>query len=177
MKRLFAIPILFFLSFVFAMYCLYPAYSHFGNLKKEISRKKTEIEKKEEELASLKNISKSLEGEKESLDKINSGLPDDFSIASLINFLQEKAGENGLILKSITESSLGRNGNQEGKMPLANLKEFFFDINLIGTFPAFENFIRSLERSSRIIEVENVSFKESKDLLEMVLQIKVYSYK
>lgn len=176
MKKSFIIPIILFLIFVFIIYFLLPKYSDFKSLKKDISQKQEEINKKENELLNLQKILEELDLEKESFAKIDSALPQDFSIASLLAFFQLKSEENGLVLKSFSESGLLKTKGEKEQIVQNRIKEHYFDVTLVGNFTAFDNFVQSIEQSSRMIEIENISFKRSKELLEIAFLVKIYSY-
>ncbi len=176
MKKIFAIPILFFLSFLLSIYFLMPNYSEFKDLKKEVSQKEDELEQKETEFATYEEILKKLKEHKEDFEKVDSGLPDELSFAFLLNFFQKKAAETGLILKSLSESGFSQKQKEEETSLLAKGQENYFTLYLSGTFPAFDNFLKIMESSSRMIEAEDITLKSTKDILDFYLTIKVYSY-
>lgn len=176
MNRTFAIPILFFLSFLIFCYFLLPKYTDFKDLKKEVEKKELDLQAAEQYYLNLQKISTKLEDYEESLAKINSAIPEEFSLASLLNFFQKKASESGLVMKSLSkESSLGQK-KEEGKVRI-EIKENYLTLGLTGTLSSFKNFLQNIEKSSRLIEVENILLKETaKELPEFTIVIKVYSY-
>ncbi len=187
MNRIFAIPILFFFSFVFLIYFLLPKYSDFKKLEKEVWQKENFWQKKEIYFSKLKKSLQSLEKEKESLEKINTALPAQLSIAALLNFFEKKTLESGLFLEGFmvdTSKSQPSSGLEE-KTPDAKektepqKKEALFSLRLSGGFPSLENFLQEIERSARMIEVERISLEIPSDskgeILETLLSIKAYS--
>jgi Tfp pilus assembly protein PilO len=58
-------------------------------------------------------------------------------------------------------------------------KEYRFSLELSGSYPAFKNFLAILEKSAKIIEVENISFSSpAKDdsAFSFNVAVKFYSY-
>lgn len=175
MNRTFAIPILFFLSFLIFCYFLLPKYTDFKDLKKEVEKKEFDLQATEQHYLNLQKISTKLEDYKESLEKINSAIPEEFSLASLLNFFQKEASESGLVVKSLSkEPSPGQKEEEEVQI---KVKENYLALSLAGTISSFENFLQNIEKSSRLIEVENIFLKETvKELPEFTVLVKVYSY-
>lgn len=180
MKRVFTIPILFFLGFLFFIYFILPSYSDFRSLKKEISEKEIKVQEQQVYLSKLQEISESLEKEAESLEKIDFALPTEVSFASLLNFFQEKVSESGLILKSLAQTKTSVSEPEEKKETPSRPKpkETYFSLNIGGTLPSFENFLKVIEKSSRIIEVESIFLKKEtrEEMIEFNLSLKVYSH-
>ena len=176
MNRVLTITILLFFCLLFTVYFLFPKYLEFKPLKEEISKKESLLRERETYFLNLENISKTLENYEKPLKKINSALPDTPSIASLLSFLQKKSSENGLVLRALGQTeSLEVQTEQEKETP--EIKKSYFSISLIGNLFSFENFLKTLEKSSRIIEVENIFLKETtEEFLEITLSIKVHSY-
>ena len=59
------------------------------------------------------------------------------------------------------------------------IKETRINFLLVGSYPDFKNFLFILEKSARLIDVENISFalpKEKEGLFNFNITIKVYSY-
>ena len=151
-----------------------PYYSDFKLLKEKVSEQESLFQKQEAYFLNLEDSAEKLETYKESLEKINSALPETLSIASLLNFIQKEASENGLILKSLVRiKGLETQTKEEGENP--EIKESYFSFNFIGSPISFENFLKSIEKSSRIIEVENISLTKAEGgFLEITLLLKVY---
>lgn len=179
MNRVFSIPIFFFFSFIFLIYFLLPIYSDFKKLDKEIKEKERFIQEKEFYFSNLKKISEYLEKEKESLGKIETALPLQLSVADLLIFFEKKILESGLFLESISiDFSEDQIPSPEGKTQIQK-KETLFSLLLRGDFFSLETFLREIERSARMIEVEKISLTLSPgskgEILEISLLLKVYS--
>ena len=61
---------------------------------------------------------------------------------------------------------------------LAKLKETQIKLQLVGSYPSLKSFLSDLEKSSRIIEVDSLSFATPEEIgpFTFDLVIKVYSY-
>jgi len=170
MKR-FAIIILIFLSFLFSVYFLFPKYSEYKLLRGKVFEEESLIQEREAYSLYLEDTLKTLEKYEEAVEKINSALPDTALPASLLSYLQKKSSESGLILKALNQvKSSGAETAETG------IKESHFSLSLTGSLPSLESFLKTLEKSSRMIEVEDISLGQSQGLLGIDLFLKVYSY-
>jgi len=182
MKKIIAIPIIFFISFLGVIYFLLPEIGNSQEFKKRLSEKEGFFQEKEKEFLNLQKITTQLEFHQENLEKINTALPKEISLANLLNFFQDKASSSGLIVKGITQVTPLQPKVEKGEKLKTPLKPHYFKLNLIGSLASFEEFLRNLETSARFFEVENISIenipqKESEEtLLEFNLSVKVYSY-
>lgn len=171
MKRVFAIPIIFFICFVIAVYFLIPRYSDYTKLKQDISQKQERLQQTKAYLLSFQKIAEQLELHEEAIQKIDMALPEESTFASMLNFFQNKTAETGLTLKSLTESNACKQEEEETK-----IKQICYILNLSGSYSAFENFLGVIETSARLMEVEEITVERSEVLLDYNLLIKVYSY-
>ena len=116
-------------------------------------------------------------------------MPDDPLIPSLFNYLQKISSESGLILLSIgrfkvtpfvQETTDSQNLlTAEINNPLSNVQEIDFNITIKGTYSSFKSFLAKIEKSARLIKIENVSFdskQDDKGVLSFNLIMKTYSY-
>jgi len=182
MKKVFIIPIILFLNFVFAVYFLFPRYSNYLNLRKQTAQLMAEVQKRENEALNAQQMADKLNSYKETVDKINAALPNGLSFASLLNFFGKSAKESGVILSSFNPDIAAN--NESAKQNKGNIKESYFNLSLKGLFPSFVSFVKLLENSSRMIEIENISLKRTKEFssskigtfLNINLLIKVHYY-
>lgn len=160
--------ILLFIVFLLGVYLVAPKYTQVRTLQKEVAKEELVLQQKQGYFSILQKISEGSKTHKEVLEKIQAALPEEFSLPSLLNFLQSKAAENGLILKNIGEVV---------PLPSAKIKEGGLHLVLRGTLPSFENFLKGLEKSSRLIEVETISLKQTGvEMPEFNLLIKVRAF-
>ena len=150
---------------------VFPKYRNLDYFKKEILIREAELQSQEEHLQDLSGTLKEIEEKKESIAKIESALPEDPSLPDLLNFFQKAASQSGLILEEVSPETI--RSSEEG-----GIKDTLVDLVLKGTYFDFKNFLSLVEKSARLIEVNNTSFEasESGDLLTFELSIKVHSY-
>ena len=151
-----------------------PKYNAFKELNSKIDIKKTEIQTQENYFKNIEQVSQEISSFPEEVAKVNSALPDTFLVHSLINLLQENSSTSGLILKKIdfSQPSVLQENQNISSLPIS--------LEVAGNYPAFKNFLSSLEKSARLIEVENIAFsypaKETKQGYTFSLGLRVYSY-
>jgi len=174
MKKILWITISLLITVGIYIWFISPRIDTLKDLNSKIELKKTEIQTQENYFKNLQNISKELASFPDEIAKINSALPENFSINSLIDFLQKTASVNGLIFKSIdfaNASKLKENSN----INFLNISLYVF-----GSYPSFKIFLADLEKSARIIDVEKIYFssqnQKEKDKYDFELELKVYSY-
>ena len=171
MSKIILIPILIFLSFLVIFYFVYPKYDQTKSLEQEIIAKEQDLQKKQDYFSFLKASVKELQEYDQAVESVQSALPHGFSTPSLFAFFYEQASLNGLVLKSIAKTT------PELTTEETNLKEAGFALSLEGGIGSFESFLKGLEKSSRIIEIDSFAFEaEENDFAEFVLQVKTYYY-
>lgn len=159
-------------SLIFGTVFLWPKFQDSKTLKKNIEEKKTELKLEEQYFSKLNQTNSELEKYGRELAIINSALPDTPSVPSLFNFLQKASSQSGMVLKGISPFIVS------SSEMLPQLAETKFTLEVIGSYSSFKNFISTLEKSARLIEVENISFSSSAEgeLFSFNLRIKVSSY-
>lgn len=167
---------------------LVPKYQESRDLKTTFAKKQAEYSGKSAYFAEISKIIEDIDGRKYILEKIDSALPSKFSFAQLIYFLQKKGAEAGIVNKSIifsqvSPASLEQNSSVTFNREL-NAKEpnnITITLDLSGSYQAFKKFLSSLEKSSRLFEVESISFtsasKSSKESVKSQNQLPTYNFK
>jgi len=155
MPKIFISLILLGLSLVLGVIFLWPRYQEINNLQIEIGYIEQEIENRDKYYQQLADISKELEKHQEELAKIDSALPSEFSAPALLKFLQKVAPENGLILTTVSSFSVQPSPQK------ADIKEIQGSLELSGSYSSLKNFLKALEKSARLIEVDSISFSTS----------------
>ena len=166
------------LLLIFAIGAVFSKYQEMNLLQLEIKNKNAEFQYEKEYFSKLSALSKKLEKYKENLAKINSALPINSRLPDLLNFLQKSCSQTGLVFKKIGPSStvpLIEEG-EENRNP--EIQETAFNIVVAGSYSAFKNFLRILEKSARMIGVESVSFSSPEEEISFTfnLRLKIYSY-
>jgi len=182
MNKSFAIPILFFIALLIVVYLVIPVFSDFSNQKEELEMREKEALAIENYYKDIHDSFNKLKEHQESLEKISSALPDDPFLPSLFNYLQKTSVENGVFLRGVNLATAPRKTVEEEKEAAGKVQEEYIGIELIGFYDGFENFLKSIEKSSRLIEIEEVRITGEEEgvlaggLSTLNLLLKVYSY-
>jgi Tfp pilus assembly protein PilO len=92
-------------------------------------------------------------------------------LPELLNFFQKTASQSGLILEEVSpiEASSGEEKDIKTTRVNITLKGYYFD---------FKNFLLIVEKSARLIEIENIYFSsdELEELFTFELSARVHSY-
>jgi len=160
------------LVFLFVM----PKYAETKKLEGEVSLKSSELNGLSLYYQKISDLKKEIEKRKESLDKIESSLPVDPPLSGLVYFLQSKTTASSLAIRSMALSQQATNPKVKS---VVKIKKITFLLDVVGSYQAMRNFVRSLERSSRIFEIENISFSSASSLQAKVSQnvLQIYSFK
>ena len=162
------LPIILLVGFFFT----WPQYQNVRNLGLEVQAKQNELQNKEEYFSKIKETSDELKNYEAEVSKIDSALPSDPFLPSLFNFLDKTANQNGLILKQLGSFSVV---DSKAK---PDIKEINIGITVSGSYPAFKNFLSALEKTARLVEVDDIifSYPSAKETPSFDLVIKAHSY-
>jgi len=173
-----AIAITLFIILLLIFFLALPEYNTFRNLQTQLNGKKAEFNAQYDYYAAITKTYYDLQSKKDDIDKIDDALPSSPDLSRIIYYLQETARDNGLVVKDLylsKSSSAGASTATDASV--GKIKDIVFSADLIGDYGSLESFIMSLEESSRIFEVTNISFNSSsKSPYVFGLQIKTYSY-
>lgn len=174
MNRLFIIIISLSLGLILGWGLVFPKYQELSSLRQKIEEKKAEINNQDEYFSNLKKISEELKNYQIQLAKIKTALPSNpfLSLPILLDFFQKASFQSGLVLKEIKTPSI------QASPDFKEIQEIALTLVVSGSYPSFKNFLSILEKSARLIQVENISFSgEKKEAsLDFNLKIKTYSY-
>lgn len=193
MSRLITILVLFSLILIFGVSFIWPKYQRLVMTEKITQVKKTELERKEAYLEDLRRIDEQLKNYQNQLAKIDLALPSEPNLSLLFDFFQKITSQTGLVLGDLKISGLRQEiaelkESKEGpSQPIESEKlepkekgpkVTRIELAVSGDYPSFKNFLSILEKSARLIEVEEISFffPEKEGPLKFNLKIKVYSY-
>ena len=170
--------ILFFISAFLISLFLIPKYQMVSKLKNSLSDYKKALTEQKEY---FENVDKDLEKLKEYEDltkKISLAIPKESSIVDFFNLIDNLASANGPFLKGVGTFSISESKEISG------IKETEISFNVSGPYPFFKNFISALEKSARMIKIENISFKseaqpgkeKTEGIFDFSLKVKAYSF-
>jgi Tfp pilus assembly protein PilO len=173
-----AIIVCFAVAIIFGINVLLPRLNQFQGLSKEVKEKTTELQNKEKYYTNLRQIDEQLRAKSSELSKVNSALPEEPSIPSVLNFLQKAGTQSGLVVKNLGDFSVS---NSETN---SNLKDIEFGLEISGTYPSFKSLVTILEKSARWFEIKSVSLNYAspeaglagKDTFSFVIRVITHSY-
>jgi len=150
--------------FLLGIFYAWPQYQRVSSLMNELQEKNIELKVKKDYFNSVKQAAEELNGYQEEIAKVDSAIPSRPFLPSLFHFVSQISSQNGLILTKV------------GKFSVSPAKD---KPDLKGPYPATKSFLASLEKSSRIIEVESIDFAPDKAGNEgspFTLRLKTHSY-
>jgi len=172
MNRILITAISFFLALAMGLVFIQPKYQELKLIEEKIEARRAELQSKEDYLQKLKDTSQKLDQYRiVELSIIDSSLPPDASLPNLLDFLQKTSSENGLVLKTTKRTGVSL-------VPDSEIKETKLSLQLIGDYPSLKNFLQTLEKTARLIEVDSISFSapDKPDLFTFDIIIKIHSY-
>lgn len=184
-RPILSIIIVVLLTIILAVVFVKPKYQEFKKLGSEIKISREELQTKEEYYSEILGISEQFTQYQEELAKIDSNFPSGSSLPSFFNFFQKTCSENGLIFDNI-ECKSAKGVAVQGFA--GKVQEVELSAVVAGSYTSFKNFLKSLEKSSRLIEVESFSFHSPKEkekegeeaaakgIYSFNLEMKTYSY-
>lgn len=175
MNRLTIIIISLFIVLGLGIGLIWPKYQEIKVLNKIIEEKIIELQFMEEYFSELSKISGELNEYQPELNKINTALPDEFFLPSLLNFIQKSCTESGLLFKKLGDYTIKEKADSK-------VKEIHLSLEVVGSYSSFKNFLSVLEKNSRLIEIDSLSFfspsKEAvnRSLFSFKAGIMIHSY-
>ncbi|MFH1894360.1 MAG: type 4a pilus biogenesis protein PilO [Patescibacteria group bacterium] len=173
MNKTIIVAVSFIAAIALMFFLVLPKYESLKSKITEKEIKEVNFKNRNDYYKKVSEISNELKKYSQELEKIDFALPREIFLPAIYGFFQERASESGLILiderfdsSSVPKESLAK-------------KEYHFDLELSGSYAAFKNFLAVLEKSARIIEVENISFsspEKSKSVFSFNMSVKFYSY-
>jgi len=179
-----AIALILFIILLLVFFLVAPEYKTFGKLQTELGQKKAEFNAEFDYYAAITRTYYDLQSRQDDIKKIDDALPSSPSLGRTIYYLQQAATDNGLVAKDLFLSK--SSSASGGAKTASNIKDIVFSMDLLGSYSALENFIVSLEKSSRLFEVISISFgagnvapsqqPQVQQTYSFNLQIKTHSY-
>jgi len=142
----------FLIGFVLLLTFALSKYQDYQIYRSELLQRQAELTSRQEYFKNLDYLQAELKKYEPELVKINSSLPADPLAPALLDFFQKTASQNGLVFKRIEF-------NQTflvSERPYLLKKEIAIIVD--STYTAFRKFISDIEKSSRLIQIESLSF-------------------
>ena len=167
-KRLISYLSLILFSILFLVFLVWPRYYKFLELKRAISELEKTSKSYKEYFSKIEETFSKVKEREEEVSKIKSALPLDPQIPETFNFLKNAASESGLQLRGISFSVQEPKENKK-------IGELMVQLSLSGLYPSLKRFLEKVEKSSRLIELENLSFSnKGREIFEFNLSFKTY---
>lgn len=167
MKRIFAIPFLLFGSFAMFFYVALPQISNEKKAKEAFLEAEIQLNQRQAYFSNLENLLEEAAAYQNTLSKIEAAFPGELSLAEIIEFFNRKAENNGLLLKSLAPSAappeelqIEQTEQGEQAIPSEKSQVQYFSLALSGSSSSLENFIKDIETSSRLADIESVSLQQ-----------------
>lgn len=199
MKKAIFLPIFSFLIFAAVLYGLVPPLSKAQSLAGVLAKQIIALQETKDYFANLQAAAEQLDQNSGILANVAEALPTEFFLPSLMGFFQTTAAESGLLLRDFNYSETGSETGsgtitQEKSAPAdvsANsfIKTTSFNLTLNGSMASFQNFLKNLETSSRLLDVERINFQAPSEAQvsagqgsnknsdsDFVISVKTYSY-
>ena len=159
------------------VFLVLPKYDGYKEKRQAVFQKQMELRGQKQYQNELQSLFEELKKYSAEMEKIDSALAP-ISLFSFLNYLQKITSENGLILKSYSYPSVSSPTPKETETKEREIKEIHFSLNVSGSFDSFKNLLSVFERSSKLIELEKISFSASEkgEISDFTVGIKVYSY-
>jgi Tfp pilus assembly protein PilO len=189
MSRLATIIICFLLSSVIAFFLLLPEINKYSDFGLKIKAEDLKLKDQENYFSQILDLNDKLKVYQPELDKIDSAIPSEPSVPSLLDFIQGISAQSGLVFNklssfSITTPKKPTKGEENVTIPVG-LKQISITFEASGDYSALKNFLSKIEESSRLVEVDSiVSVKagaaaaavKQEGSLSLNITIKAYSY-
>lgn len=186
MTRLATVIICLILSVVLGFFLLWPQYQKFNEERWHVKEKEIERSNQEEYFTQLTKLSEQLKGYEKELSKIDSAFPRGPDVPDLLNFLATASSQSGLSFGKVNsfstdsakKSKTATSGKEE--TPTKRYKEITIDFEVSGEYSSLKNFVSTLEKSARIIEIEFIELKkkvgQSKEESLPIYNLKIKTY-
>jgi len=170
-----------FIILILIFFLVAPEYRNFKSLQSELGIKKAEYNAEYEYYSQIVQNYYNIQNNSEKIEKIDIALPSNPVLADIVYYVQDQASKNGLILKSIFLTKVPSMSDED------SIKNVGFSLSLLGNYKSLESFLNSLEKSSRLFEMDGISFGsgsastqstqfQSEDVFQFSMQITTYAY-
>ena len=140
-----------------AFFFTWPSLQDFQFLQLEKRSKAKEFENREEYFANLTSLERQLKDFGPELARLDYALPEDTSLPSLYQLLQEVAAGSGVVLKSIS-AQVAKGPLRLGDEASDSLKTITLEVKVAGPYESFKQFLQSAQNAWRLLSIDSVAF-------------------
>lgn len=184
---------IFLLAILGLLFFVWPKYKTLGEKKQDLELTAMQLTERENYFANLRQVSKKLKENEEAISMVDAAVPQESEMGRLFYFLFQSAKVNGLLMSEVGNIAVkfffpladsSGQPSSSGQSPQATgpkLRSISFPIVLFGDYPSFKNFLASLEKSARLIEVNSITVvpsgeEQKSGLFRFTLDVKTNSY-
>ena len=152
------IAVMIFIIILLVFFLVMPEYNTFISLQTQLGEKQAEYDAEVAYYGAIGATYSGLHSDTRQADiqKINDALPTDPDLGKIMYFLQNAALGNGMMIKDLFLSKTSQNATQNTAG--TKIKDIVFSMDLLGNYSSLEQFMISLEQSSRVFEITSISF-------------------
>ncbi len=194
MKKAIFLPIFSFLIFTAILYGLVPPLSKVQVLAGELEKQIIALQETKDFFANLQTVAEQLDQNPGILANVAEALPTEFFLPSLMGFFQTTSAESGLSLRDFSYSEIDSGITTENNASTSTANSNFvkitsFNLSLNGSIASFQSFLKNIEMSSRLLDVEQINFQAPSEAKvsagksdnensgsDFVISVKTYSY-
>lgn len=159
----------------------WPKYQEMEDLQRNLGQQSADFNGKSLYYQKINALGLQIKDRQQVLDKISVALPQVATLSPEMYFFQQAAAQNGLAIKSIVFAQGG---------PInatSTIKTILFSLDLSGSYSGLKNFLRQVEGSARIFQVNSISFnslnplqttsqQNQSQIYHFKLEIKTHAY-
>jgi len=118
----------------------------------------TSISQEKQAIEELKALRDLVNSNKENIDNLKLAIPEERDISALIVIFEEAAAINGLVLNRIDINEKETTSLSASKGEAPTTATVNVNLNLIGGYGQFKNFLDSMERSFPLVDITKINF-------------------
>lgn len=148
-----------------------PEYNGLKNTRGTFADRQALLNERKTEVKNFQNIDALAKSRQGDISKILIFLPSQKRLDEIVSSIQRVAGDSGLQL-------VGMAAGDTTSLEDIGYKKVFLNVDLNGRYPAFVNFLKSLEQSLRLFDVSEITAASSGGGLagSVDLSLKMYAY-
>lgn len=166
------------------VFLMSPAWSELQKLGTEIPQEEQARDVSAEDIKNLESAQKFFEDNAQSVETVNVAVPIEPEVPAILAILEDLAKQNGVFLTSFSPQQFGTPGGStassatvQGQQQQANppgVESIEITANFRGPYNSLINFLYSLERSLRLVDVKTITVTSSGGALEGSISFKAY---
>ena len=162
-------PLLLALSAFFVFVLLFPKYERIKLVNEATKVQEKELQDRQKIFASIKILKDQINNKTNDIRKLNELIPDKKSVPELISSLTEISGQAGL---AVNDLNFGDVLIQAESV----FREIQIDLKMSGNYIATRNFLRLLEKNTRLINATSIKISQTpgSGLLAISVQLRAY---